>query len=72
MTEKIIEAIETIRPALQSHGGDVEFVGYKEGIVQVRLQGACGGCPSAQMTLRTVVEDAIRQKVPDIKGVESV
>ena len=57
MEEKIIGAIDKIRPFLQRDGGDIEFVEYtKDNVVRVRLQGACQGCPGAQMTLKMVVE----------------
>ena len=55
MEEKIKLSLDKIRPALQGDGGDVEFVSYNDGIVKVRLTGACGGCPMATMTLKNVV-----------------
>ena len=67
--EKIKEALNEIRPALQADGGDIEYVGYQNGFVKVKLVGACSGCPSSTITLQMGVERAIRQKVPDIKGV---
>jgi len=70
--EKIIEAIEGIRPQLQGHGGDVRFVSYENGIVNVDLQGRCGGCQGAMGTLKNVVEATIRQSVPEIVGVERI
>jgi Fe-S cluster biogenesis protein NfuA len=70
--EKIKEAIEAVRPNLQSHGGDVRFVSYENGIVAVQLQGRCGACQGAQMTLKNVVESAIRDFVPEIEGVVNV
>ena len=72
MREKIEKALEQIRPALQADGGDVEFVGVKDGIVQVRLKGACGGCPMSSMTLSLGVERAIKRAVPEVKKVEAV
>ena len=72
MEEKIKLSLDKIRPALQSDGGDVEFVSYNDGIVKVRLTGACGGCPMATMTLKNVVEQMIREDVPEVKRVESV
>lgn len=73
MKEKIIQALDEIRPALQADGGDVELVDITdEGVVQVRLMGACHGCPMSQMTLSAGIEQAIRAHVPDIKGVEAV
>ena len=72
MREKIEKALEQIRPVLQADGGDVEFVGVKDGIVQVRLKGACGGCPMSSMTLSLGVERAIKRAVPEVKKVEAV
>lgn len=73
MEEKIIEALKKIRPFLQRDGGDIEFVEFTEDkIVKVRLQGACKGCPGAQMTLKMVVEQILRSEFPEIQGVEAV
>jgi Fe-S cluster biogenesis protein NfuA len=71
--EKVKAAIEKIRPMLKADGGDVELIGVSEdGIVQVRLQGACSGCPMSQMTLKNGIERVIKQEVPEVKAVESV
>ena len=73
MKEKIIAALEEIRPYLQRDGGDVEFVDYTDDcVVLVRLQGHCVGCPGAQMTLRMVVQQILAERVPEITGVEAV
>jgi Fe-S cluster biogenesis protein NfuA len=72
MKEKIQAAIEKIRPMLKADGGDVELVDVVDGIVQVRLQGACSGCPMSQMTLKNGIERIIKQEVPEVKSVESV
>ncbi len=73
MREKIEQALERIRPALQRDGGDIELVDVEEnGIVRVRLTGACGGCPMSQMTLKQGVERIVKQLVPEVKAVESV
>ena len=72
MEEQIKKAIEEIRPALQADGGDIEFVGLKDKTVEVRLLGACHGCPHAQMTLQSGVEVQIRKRVPDIERVVAV
>ncbi len=69
MEEKIKEALNEIRPALQADGGDIEYLGVEDGYVKVRLVGACSGCPSSTITLQMGVERAIRQRVPEIKGV---
>jgi Fe-S cluster biogenesis protein NfuA len=68
MEERAREVIEELRPAIQAHGGDIEFVGIDDGKVQVRLQGACVGCPHARMTLEMGVEQALRQRVPEMTG----
>ncbi len=71
--EKIEDAIQTIRPMLQNDGGDIELVSIDEDLtVNVRLQGACKGCPGAQMTLKMGVERVIRESVPEIKEVVAV
>ena len=72
MKEKVEKALTTIRPALQADGGDVELVEVKDGIVKVRLLGACGGCPMSQMTLTQGVERAIKKAVPEVVRVEAV
>jgi Fe-S cluster biogenesis protein NfuA len=70
---QVKEALETIRPYLKADGGDVEFVKISNnGIVEVRLTGACVGCPMSQMTLRAGVERALMRQVPGIKRVEAV
>jgi Fe-S cluster biogenesis protein NfuA len=73
LRDRVEEALDGIRPALQADGGDVELVDIDEenGIVTVQLQGACSGCPSAQITLAMGVERAIKEKVPEIKEVRS-
>lgn len=71
--EKIKSALENIRPYLQADGGDVELVRItEEGIVEVRLTGACVSCPMSQMTLRAGVERALIREVPWIRRVEAV
>jgi Fe-S cluster biogenesis protein NfuA len=72
MREKIEAAINRVRPALQADGGDVELVEVKDGVVSVRLTGACGGCPMATMTLRDGIERTIREEVPEVKEVVAV
>ncbi len=72
MKEKVEKALEKIRPGLQADGGNIELVDVTDGIVKVRLTGACGGCPMSQMTLKMGVERALKQQVPEVKRVESV
>ncbi|MBN2188770.1 MAG: NifU family protein [Chitinispirillaceae bacterium] len=73
MKEKVQAVIDEIRPQLQADGGGIELVEVTaDGVVRVRLQGACSGCPAAAMTLKTVVESLIRRRVPEVKSVERV
>ncbi len=74
LRERVEEALDTIRPALQLDGGDVKLVDVNEqdGIVRVQLQGACSGCPSSQITLAMGIERAIKERVPEVKEVLSV
>ncbi len=73
MKEKVEEAIKKIRPMLQADGGNVELVSVSDdGVVKVRLQGACSGCPMSQMTLKNGIERIIKQAVPEVKTVEAV
>lgn len=71
--QKVKDLIETVRPMLQGHGGDIEFVGVEEdNTVKVRLQGACSGCPGARMTLKQGVEQMMREKLPELKEIVAV
>jgi len=73
LKEKVEKALETIRPYLKADGGDVELVNVSpEGIVEVKLTGACIDCPMSQMTLRAGVERALIREVPGIRRVEAV
>ncbi len=72
MKDKVQAALDKVRPMLQADGGDVELVDVKEGIVIVRLQGACQGCPMSQMTLKNGIERMLMQEIPEVKSVESV
>lgn len=72
MKEQIEEVLKEIRPTLQADGGDVELVGVDEGVVKVRLKGACGGCPMARMTLKNGIERVLKARIPEVKTVESV
>ena len=72
MNENIEKVLEQIRPSLQADGGDVELIGVKDGVVSVRLTGACGGCPMATVTLKAGIEKILKSKLPEIKEVVSV
>jgi len=73
MKEKIEAALNKVRPQLQMDGGDVELVEVgADGVVKVRLTGACGGCPMSQMTLKMGIERILKKEVPEVKEVVSV
>ncbi|MGB4207873.1 MAG: NifU family protein [Smithellaceae bacterium] len=73
MKEEVQKAIDTIRPSLQADGGDVELVEVTDdGIVKVKLTGACRGCPMSQMTLKMGIEKVIKQQVPTVKEIIAV
>lgn len=73
MKEKVQQVIDEIRPNLQADGGDIELVDVTEdGVVKVRLRGACSGCPGAAMTLKMGVERVLKNRVPQVQRVESV
>jgi Fe-S cluster biogenesis protein NfuA len=72
LEQQVEAALEEVRPALRMDGGDVELVGVDGSVVQVRLLGACGGCPMAMMTLVGFVKERLKQRVPEISQVVSV
>ncbi len=72
MREKVEEILGRIRPRLQADGGDVELVEVSEGIVKLKLTGACGGCPMAALTLKNGIERILKMEVPEVKEVVSV
>ena len=72
MKERVQKVIDKIRPSLQADGGDVELIDVVDGIVTVKLQGACAGCPMSQMTLKNGIERLVIQEIPEIKAVERV
>jgi Fe-S cluster biogenesis protein NfuA len=69
MREKVEAALNEIRPNLQADGGDVELVDITDGIVKLRLKGACGSCPMSTLTLSRVVERILKEQVPEVKEV---
>ena len=74
MRDQVLEAIEAIRPVLQSDGGDMSLVGVDEetGVVEVELVGACGSCPASTMTLKAGIERILKDRVPGVTAVKSV
>ncbi len=73
MKDKVEKVLDEIRPGLQADGGDVELVDVTEdGIVKVKLTGACAGCPMSTLTLKMAIEKKLIEKIPEIKSVEQV
>lgn len=73
IVERIAKVISLIRPAVQADGGDVEFVGLTpDNFVQIRMHGACVGCPSSMVTLQTGIERNLREHVPEVRGIQTV
>ncbi|MFI5333171.1 MAG: NifU family protein [Candidatus Babeliales bacterium] len=70
--DQIKSVLQDLRPIIARDGGDIEFVEYKDGIVYVRLAGACVGCPSSYFTLKMGVEEALKAQIPEIKEVQAV
>jgi Fe-S cluster biogenesis protein NfuA len=72
MKEKVEAVLAQVRPSLQADGGDVELVDVDEGLVKLRLKGACAGCPMSTMTLQLGIERVLKDKVPEVKKVVAV
>lgn len=72
MMERIERALEEVRPMLKLHAGGIELVGVSDGVAQVRLLGTCRGCPLSQLTLQAGVEEILKERVPELRGVEAV
>ena len=72
MEDEIRAVLEEIRPNLQADGGDVELVEVEDGVVRLRLTGACGSCPMASMTLKIGIEEVLKERVPEVSAVVSV
>ena len=72
MREKVESALNQIRPALQADGGDVQLIDVSQGVVTLRLTGACGGCPMTAMTLRRGIEQVLKERVPEVREVIAV
>lgn len=73
MKDKVETVLNKLRAGLQADGGDIELVDVtKDGVVKVRLKGACAGCPMSQMTLSNYVEQIIKKEIPEVKKVQAV
>jgi len=71
MKEKVELVLNKIRPSLEADGGNVDLVSVKDGVVKVKLTGACAGCPMSQMTLKMGIERLLKKEIPEIKSVEA-
>ena len=71
VSERVSKALDEVRPYLLAHGGGVELLGVADGVVSLRLDGACHGCPSSAVTLRSAVEDAILRAAPDVERIDA-
>lgn len=69
---KVKETLDEIRPNIQADGGDIELVAIEDGVVKVRLKGACAGCPMSALTLKQGVERTLKNKIPEVERVEAV
>lgn len=72
MEAQVQEVLDKLRPYLQRDGGDVQLVGVEDGVVKLRLMGACGSCPSSTITLKAGIERALVEEIPGIKEVQQV
>lgn len=72
MKDKVEKVLEEVRPALQADGGDVELVDIEDGVVKVRLKGACAGCPMSQLTLQMGIEKKLKEEIPEVTKVVAV
>jgi Fe-S cluster biogenesis protein NfuA len=70
LEERVMQALDSMRPFLASHGGNVELVGVEEGVARLRLEGSCNGCPSSAATLEHALKEAIEEAAPDLLGLE--
>lgn len=72
MKDRILAVLEEIRPTLQADGGDVEFIDFNEGVVIVRMRGACGSCPMSMVTLKQGIEARLKARIPEVLRVEQI
>ena len=68
---RVLGALDEVRPYLESHGGNVQFLGVEDGVARLRLEGSCDGCPSSTVTLKLAIEEAIQKAAPDLDGIEA-
>jgi len=72
LRENVEKVLDRVRISLKSEGGDIELIDVKDGVVYVKLMGACGTCPMSMLTMKNLVESSIRKEFPEIKAVQAV
>ena len=72
VVDRVQKAIQELRPNLQADGGDIELLGVENGVVKVKLKGACAGCPMSTMTIQWGVENFLKKKIPEVVKVEAI
>ncbi len=70
LEDRVVEALDTVRPYMESHGGDVEFLGIEDGVAKLALQGSCNGCAASRATLELAIKQALEEHAPDLDGLE--
>ena len=70
LQERVIEALDTVRPYMESHGGNVELIGLEDGVAKLALQGSCNGCAASRATLELAIKQALDEHAPDLNGLE--
>jgi len=70
--DRVQKALQELRPNLQADGGDIELLGVENGVVKVKLKGACAGCPMSTMTIQWGVENFLKKKIPEVVKVEAI
>ena len=68
LAERVVEALDSVRPYMESHGGNVELLGIEDGIARIRLEGSCDGCPASASTLELAIKSALDEAAPDLEG----
>lgn len=68
---RVLDALDGVRPYLESHGGNVRFLGIENGVARLKMEGSCEGCPSSTMTLKLAIEEAVQKAAPDLEGIEA-
>ena len=70
LATRVQEALDSVRPYMESHGGNVELLGIEDGIAKLRLEGSCNGCPASASTMELAIEQALQEAAPDLEGID--